>query len=102
MVLQTPTTDRVNKLKEYTKCSKHASQKQHKVVILGDSHARGCATGVKHLLSSDFEVFGCINPGAGMKTIKDTASAEVQQLTKKDVVVLWGGSNDIARNGTTP
>jgi hypothetical protein len=98
--LQTPTTNWVNKLKEYPKCPKHASQKQHKVMILGDSHARGCAAEVKHLLSSDFEVFGTTNPGAGMKTIKDTAGAKVQQLTKKDVVVLWGGSNDIAKNNS--
>jgi acid phosphatase class B len=69
-------------------------------VILGDSHPKGCAVGVKHLLSNDFEVPGSINPGAGMKTIKDTASVKVQQLTKKDVVVLWGDSNDIARNNT--
>jgi len=69
-------------------------------MILGDSHARGCAAEVKHLLSSDFEVFGTTNPGAGMKTIKDTADAKVQQLTKKDVVVLWGGSNDIAKNNS--
>ena len=69
-------------------------------MFLGDSHARGCAAGVKHLLSSGFEVFGSINPGAGMKTIKDMASVKVQQLTKKDVVVLWGGSNDIARNNS--
>jgi len=39
---QTQKTNRVNKLKEHSKCSKHASQKQPKVVILGDSHARGC------------------------------------------------------------
>jgi len=25
---------------------------------------------------------------------------KLQQLTKKDVVVLWGGSNDIARNNS--
>jgi hypothetical protein len=60
--LQTQTTNRVNKLKGHSKCSKHASQKRHKVVILGDSHARGCAARVKHLLNSDFEVFGSINP----------------------------------------
>jgi hypothetical protein len=35
-----------------------------------------------------------------MKTIKHTADAKVQQLTKKDVVVLWGGSNDIAKNNS--
>jgi hypothetical protein len=66
---QTPTTNWVNKLKKYPKCLKHASQKEHKVIILGDSHARGCTAEVKHLLSSDFEVFGTTNPGAGMKTI---------------------------------
>jgi hypothetical protein len=68
-------------------------------MILGDSHARECAAGAKHLLSSDFEVLGSINPGAGMKTIKDTASVKVQ-VTKKDAVVLWEGSNDIARNNS--
>ena len=52
---------------------------------------------VKHLLYSDFEVFGSINPGAGMKTIKDMASMKVQ-LARKDVVVPWEGSNDISRN----
>jgi UDP-N-acetyl-D-mannosaminuronic acid transferase (WecB/TagA/CpsF family) len=77
---QTPITNRVNKSKEYSKCSKHASQKQHKVVILGDSHARGCAAGIKDLLGRDFEVFGSINPGDGVKTIKDTANMKVQQL----------------------
>jgi hypothetical protein len=52
-------------------------------VILGDSHARGCATGVKHLLSSDFEVCGSISPGDGMKTIKDMARMEIQKKKKK-------------------
>jgi hypothetical protein len=85
---QTPITNRVHRSKEYSTCSKHASRKQHKVVILGDSHARGCAAGIKHLLGRDSKVFRTINPGAGMKTIKDTANMKVQ-LTKKDVVVLW-------------
>jgi hypothetical protein len=35
-----------------------------------------------------------------METIKDKARMEIQHLTKKDVVVLWGGSNDIARNNS--
>jgi hypothetical protein len=52
---QTPTTNWVNKLKEYPKCPKHASQKQRKFMIVGDSHAKGCAAEVKHLLSSDFK-----------------------------------------------
>jgi hypothetical protein len=73
-------------------------KKQHKVIILGDSHTRGCATKVTYLLNNDFEVLRFVNPGSGMKFIKDTARVKLQQLTKKDLVVLWGGSNDIARN----
>jgi len=75
-------------------------KKQHKVIILGDSHARGCAARVNHLLNNDSEVFGLVNPGSQIKFIKDTARVKLQQLTKKDVVVLWGGSNDIARNNS--
>jgi len=86
--------------KNNLKNSTQITNRHHKVVILGDSHTRGCAAGVKHLLSSDYEVCGSISPGAGMETIKDTARLEIQQLTKKDVVVLWGGSNDIARNNS--
>ena len=76
-------------------------RKQHEVLIVGDSHARGCAVSVKHLLNSNYEVFGSINPGSGMKGIKDTANVKIQQLTKKDVVVLWGDSNDIAKNSSS-
>jgi len=35
-----------------------------------------------------------------MKFIKDTARVKLQQLTKKDVVMLWGDSNDIATNNS--
>jgi hypothetical protein len=75
-------------------------KKQHKVIILGDSHTRGCAAKVKHLLNNDFEVLRFVNPGSGMKFIKDTARVKLQELTKKDVVVLLGDSNDIARNNS--
>jgi hypothetical protein len=67
-------------------------KKQHKAMVLGDSHARGCATEVKHLLKNDFEVLGFVNPGSGMKYIKGTSKVKLQQLTKNDVVVLWGGA----------
>jgi hypothetical protein len=76
-------------------------QKQHKVIILGDSHARGCASEVSHLLNNDFEVLGFANPGAGMKHIKDTSRVKVQQLIKKDVVMLRVSYNDIARSNST-
>jgi hypothetical protein len=56
---------------------KALEKKQHRVIILGDSHARGCAARVKHLLNNDSEVFGSVNPGSGMKFIKDTARVKL-------------------------
>jgi len=44
-------------------------KKLHKVIIIGDSHTRGCAFEVKQLLCNDFKVLGFVNPGSGMKFI---------------------------------
>jgi hypothetical protein len=49
-------------------------KKLHKVVLTGNSHARGCASKVKQLLYNDFEVLGFVNPGSGMKFIKEKVS----------------------------
>jgi len=76
-------------------------KKQHKVLVVGDSHARGCATEVNHLLKDDFEVIGFVNPGSVMNYIKDNSMVKLQQLSNEDVVVLLGGSNDIAKNNST-
>jgi hypothetical protein len=52
-------------------------KKPHKVVVIGDSHARGCAAVAKKQLNNDYEVFGFVVLGGG------------------------GGSKDIARNNAT-
>jgi hypothetical protein len=73
-------------------------EKKHRIVIIGDSHARGCAAELKSNLDVDFETQGFINPGTGLKTIITSAKRDIQQLTKQDVVVMWGGSKDVGRN----
>ena len=70
----------------------------HKVLIVGDSHARECAAEVKLKLNSDCEVVGFVNPGSTMKAIKELTKEKIDQLTKEDIVVLCGGSNDVAKN----
>jgi hypothetical protein len=59
-------------------------------VITGNSHARGCASEVKQLVYNNFEILGFVNPGVRIEFIKDTARVNIQQLTWKYVVVLWG------------
>ena len=68
----------------------------HKVLILGDSHARGCASEVRNHLNE--YVSGFINCGSEMKNIKESAKTKMVQLTSDDIVVLWRGLNDVARN----
>ena len=55
-------------------------KKLHKVIIISNSHARGRASKVK-LLHNDFEVLGFVNPGSGMKFIKE----KVADLDLKEV-----------------
>jgi hypothetical protein len=75
------------------------NKKQNKIIILGDSHARGCAQEVLHNLGRDFEVQGIMKPGANMEIIVNTSPNITRKLTKKDIVV-WGGTRDVGRNET--
>jgi hypothetical protein len=72
---------RSDKKKDHKKCS--VKYKVHKVLILGCSHARRCASEVKQQWNNDYKVFGFINPGSGMKDIKGSAKIKMTQLTNK-------------------
>jgi hypothetical protein len=39
-------------------------RKEHKIVIIGDSHSRGCAWNLKPYLSDKFEVSSLVKPGS--------------------------------------
>jgi hypothetical protein len=70
------------------------------MLLLGDSHTRECASEVRQQLNTQYEVTGFINPRSGMKDIKESAKMNMAQLTREDIVVLWGGSNNVARNNS--
>jgi hypothetical protein len=69
-----------------------------KIIILGDSHARGLAANIKHILGNKSTITGYVSPGAECSTISNPAIIEPSELTKKDKLIIWSGSNDIARN----
>ena len=79
------------KKKNWNCKKKEVRNSMHKVLIVGHSHARGCAAEVKLKLNTDYEVVGFVNPGSTMKAIKDLTEDKIDQLTKEDIVVLWGG-----------
>jgi hypothetical protein len=72
----------------------------HNILIVGDSHARNCASEVKQIVGNRFEVSGIVKPGARMEEIVNTVSRGSEKLTKKDIVVVWGGTQDVAKNET--
>jgi len=66
-----------------TKKKKTSSKKQNKIIILGDSHTKGCAQEVQHNLGHDFEVYGMVKPGANTEIIVNTLTKITGKLTKK-------------------
>jgi hypothetical protein len=42
-----------------------------------------------------------VKPGAGSQVITNTANKEIDKLMRKDIVVVWGGSNVIGTNAST-
>jgi len=71
---------------------------RRKIVIIGDSHAKGCAANIKHVLGKTEEVTGYVSPGSKLENITNIPNKEINELTKKDTVVIWGGANNIAIN----
>jgi hypothetical protein len=74
--------------------------KKKKIVIIGDSHARGLATEISSSLDNNFEVTGIVIPGARLENIIKLADGEISALGKSDAVIVMGEANDINKNET--
>jgi hypothetical protein len=70
----------------------------HKVILIGDSHARECAEKISNYLGNSYEVTGYVNPGTGLEVITNSAKKEIDRLTQKDVVIVCGGANNVSKN----
>jgi hypothetical protein len=92
------TTKKFNK-NNGKKCSINC-RNTRKIVIVGDSHARGCAANINHILGKTVTATGYVNPGSNLQHLTKIVKTEINNLTKKDVLVIWGGANNIAKNET--
>jgi hypothetical protein len=77
--------ERINVRLMETSQKGNLKKKHHKVVVVGDSHARGCATKLIDNLGEAFEVTGFVKPGTGLEVITTMESEGISKLTKKDV-----------------
>ena len=68
-----------------------STRKNHKIVMIGDSHVKNCALELQHNLGVNYEVSSFVKPGARMNAIVNTARDEIKKLRSEDVVVIWEG-----------
>jgi hypothetical protein len=89
-----------NSEKRSKKCSGNCRKcrNKRKIIIIGDSHAKGSAANIKQVLGKSAVVIGYVSTGAKLKYLTSMANNEINKLTKKDAVVIWGGAMDIAKN----
>lgn len=80
--------------------NKPPHKKTHKVLVIGDSHARLCATKIKSEIKSNFCVQGMVKPGVGAGVLVNSCHSDIKHLTKDDVVIFMGGANDVAKNNS--
>jgi hypothetical protein len=75
--------------------------RRQRISLIGDSHVKNCATYLQHKLGGNYEVSGFAKPGANMVEIVNTVCKDIQTLNKEDMVIVWGGSNDVSKNNTS-
>jgi hypothetical protein len=89
-----------NKNQKKTQGLKSSGARRRRIILIGDSRVRNCATDLQHNLGESYEVSGFTKPGAGMEETVNTVRDDIQTLSNKDVVIAWGGANDISKNNT--
>ena len=75
--------------------SKHI---KHKIIIIGDSPVRGLSEKIGNCLDDSFSVLGILKPNADIETIMSPRHLKVENLTKEDSIIFFGGTRDISKN----
>jgi len=55
---------------------------------------------VQNNLKSGYEVQGLVKPGSYLATVLNIAKTDIEELTKNDVVTVWGGTKDVGKYET--
>jgi hypothetical protein len=55
---------------------------------------------MKHNFNNDFGLTGFVKPGATTDTLISSIMEDTKHLTNEDLLVFWGGANDVSRNNS--
>ena len=81
-----------------TKNNRLSKPQKNKILIIGNSQARGCASNLASSLNKTFQVTGTVMPVSRLDNITSVARREISRLCRNDFLVIWGGTNDISKN----
>jgi lysophospholipase L1-like esterase len=65
-----------------------------RVVLIADNHGKDLPTKLTNRLSPDYNVTAQLYPGARLETIVDSAAGIADNLSRKDTMIIMGGSNN--------
>jgi hypothetical protein len=80
-----------NGLLKQNKTKSSPKRRKKKVLLIGDSHMRGCACELVKYLGPEYEITGTIMPGSRLQNITKLAKNEIAGLSNSDTVKIWGG-----------
>jgi len=67
-------------------------------MILGDSHTRGLSSNVKSNVIDKYSVCRFVKPGVNIATQISSMTVDINLPKKNDLIIFWGGSNDVSKN----
>ena len=73
---------------------------KYKILIICESHVRGLAEKNSNHLDDSFDVCGITKPSSNIESITSPIHLKMEHLTKGDLIIFLGGTNDISRNET--
>jgi len=85
-------------MQKTTKTSISSTGRRNKILIIGDSHGRGISERIRNYLNVPFNVTGITKPNANTESITSPSHFVAENLTKKDLLIFYGGTKDISRN----
>jgi hypothetical protein len=72
----------------------------HKILIIGDSHAKGISEKVSNSLNNTYSVTGISKPNASIEVTTSPLHLNTENLTNRDLIIFYGGSKEVGSNET--